>query len=251
MSGGVAVLRSTLFWLVATVMTLAVAIAGLATLPFHRDVTYRWCISWARGLMWLMRALCGLDWRILGGASLPPGPLIYALKHQSAWETIAFPALGPPISGVLKRELLAIPVYGWYMRRLGMVPIDRSAGGAAIREMLRRAKDETARGRSIMIMPEGTRLPPGRTGRYHPGVAALYTVLGLTVVPVALNSGMFWGRRSLLIRPGTVTMEFLAPIAPGLERKDFMTALQERIETASERLRLEALQDGASGQSAA
>jgi 1-acyl-sn-glycerol-3-phosphate acyltransferase len=132
-----------------------------------------------------------------------------------------------------------------------MVPIDRSAGGAAIREMLRRAKDETARGRSIMIMPEGTRLPPGRTGRYHPGVAALYTVLGLTVVPVALNSGLFWGRRSLIIRPGTVTMEFLAPIAPGLERKEFMTALQERIETASERLRHEALKDGASGQSAA
>lgn len=240
-----AIFRSVLFWLIATFFTLAFAITALPTLPFHRDVTYRWCAFWARALLWLMRAVCGLDYRIVGGEALPAGPVIFALKHQSAWETIAFPALGPPISGILKRELLAIPVYGWYMRRLGMVPIDRSAGGAAIREMLRRAKDETTRGRSIMIMPEGTRLPPGRAGRYHPGVAALYAVLGLTVVPVALNSGLFWGRRSLLIRPGTVTMEFLAPLAPGLERKEFMHALQERIESASERLRLEALSAGA------
>ena len=237
-----AVLRSIVFWIVTALFTLAVAIAGLATLPFHRDVTYRWCVFWARGLLGLMRAICGLDCRIVGGAALPPGPVIFALKHQSAWETIAFPALGPPISGVLKRELLVIPIYGWYMRRLGMMPIDRSAGGGAIRELLRRTKSEIARGRSIMIMPEGTRLPPGRSGRYHPGVAALYAHLGLAVVPVALNSGLFWGRRSLLLRPGTVTMEYLPLIPPGLERKEFMALLQERIETASERLRLEALE---------
>jgi 1-acyl-sn-glycerol-3-phosphate acyltransferase len=206
-------------------------------------VTYRWCVFWARAVAWLMRAVCGLDYRLVGRDAIPQGPVIFALKHQSAWETIVFPALAPPISGVLKRELLMIPVYGWYMRRLGMVPIDRSAGGGAIRELLRRAKAETAQGRSIMIMPEGTRLPPGRAGRYHPGVAALYTHLGLTVVPVALNSGLYWGRRSLVLRPGTVTMEFLPPLPPGLERKVFMSELQERIETASERLRLEALRD--------
>ncbi|MBL8663902.1 MAG: 1-acyl-sn-glycerol-3-phosphate acyltransferase [Candidatus Odyssella sp.] len=235
-----AVLRSIVFWLVAAVFTLTIAIAGVATLPLHRDVTYRWCVAWARALLWLMRVVCGLRYRVVMPEALPAGPAIYALKHQSAWETIAFPALAPPMSGVLKRELLMIPVYGWYMRRLGMVPIDRSAGAGAIRELMRRAKDETARGRSIMIMPEGTRLPPGRAGRYHPGVAALYTHLGITVVPVALNSGLFWGRRSLLLRPGTVTMEFLPPIPPGLERAAFMGALQERIETASERLRLAA-----------
>ncbi len=234
------VLRSIVFWLVAAVFTLTIAIAGVATLPLHRDVTYRWCVAWARALLWLMRVVCGLRYRVVMPEALPAGPAIYALKHQSAWETIAFPALAPPMSGVLKRELLMIPVYGWYMRRLGMVPIDRSAGAGAIRELMRRAKDETARGRSIMIMPEGTRLPPGRAGRYHPGVAALYTHLGITVVPVALNSGLFWGRRSLLLRPGTVTMEFLPPIPPGLERAAFMGVLQERIETASERLRLAA-----------
>ncbi len=235
-----AVLRSIVFWLAAAVLTLVIAAAGIVTLAMHRDVTYRWCIAWARALLWLMRAVCGLRYRVVMPAPLPAGPAIYALKHQSAWETIAFPALGPPMSGVLKRELLVIPIYGWYMRRLGMVPIDRSAGAGAIRELMRRAKDETARGRSIMIMPEGTRLPPGRAGRYHPGVAALYTHLGLEVVPVAVNSGLFWGRRSLVLRPGTVTMEFLPPIPPGMERAAFMALLQERIETAAERLRLEA-----------
>jgi 1-acyl-sn-glycerol-3-phosphate acyltransferase len=233
-----AVLRSIAFWLIVAVLTLAIAIVGIVTLPLHRDVTYRWCVGWARALLWLMRVVCGLRVRVVMHEKLPAGPAIYALKHQSAWETIAFPALGPPLSGVLKRELLMIPIYGWYMRRLGMMPIDRSAGGGAIRALMRRAKAETARGRSIMIMPEGTRLPPGRAGRYHPGVAAIYAHVGLAVVPVALNSGLFWGRRSLLLRPGTVTMEFLPPIPPGMERAAFMTLLQERIETASERLRL-------------
>jgi 1-acyl-sn-glycerol-3-phosphate acyltransferase len=235
-----AILRSIVFWLIAAVLTIVIAVAGIVTLPLHRDVTYRWCVHWARALLWLMRVVCGLRVRVVMREPWSAGPAVYALKHQSAWETIAFPALAPPISGVLKRELLVIPIYGWYMRRLGMVPIDRSAGAGAIRELMRRAKDETARGRSIMIMPEGTRLPPGRAGRYHPGVAAIYGHLGLPVVPVALNSGLFWGRRSLVLKPGTVTMEFLEPIPPGMERAAFMALLQERIETASERLRIEA-----------
>lgn len=238
-----AILRSVAFWLIAAALTIGIATVGIVTLPLHRDVTYRWCVGWARALLWLMRVVCGLRVKVVMREPWPAGPAIYALKHQSAWETIAFPALSPPIAGVLKRELLVIPIYGWYMRRLGMVPIDRSAGAGAIRELMRRTKDAVARGRSIMIMPEGTRLPPGRAGRYHPGVAAIYGHLGLPVIPVALNSGLFWGRRSLVLRPGTVTMEFLEPIPPGLERAAFMTLLQERIETASERLRIEAAGD--------
>lgn len=233
------VLRSIVFWIATTIFTLGISTVGLVTLPMHRDVTYRWCVFWARTVMRLMRAICGLDYRVLGREHIQPGPAVYALKHQSAWETIAFLQVGPPVAGVLKRELLMIPVYGWYMRRLGMVPIDRKAAGSAIREMLRKAKEATARGRSIMIMPEGTRVAPGRTGRYNPGVAALYTALALPVVPVALNSGLFWGRRSLVIRPGTVTLEFLPALKPGMDRKLFMELLQERTETASERLRLD------------
>lgn len=242
-----AVLRSIAFWAVTVVFTLAISVVGLVTLPLHRDVTYRWCVFWARTEMRLMRVVCGLDYEVTGREHLPPGPAIFALKHQSAWETIAFLAIAPPVAGVLKRELLMIPVYGWYMRRLGMVPIDRAAAGAAVREMLRRAKAATAGGRSIMIMPEGTRMPPGRAGRYHPGVAALYAALGLPVVPVALNSGLFWGRRSLTIRPGRVTLAFLEPIRPGIGRRLFMELLQERIETASEKLRLEAQGESGTG----
>jgi 1-acyl-sn-glycerol-3-phosphate acyltransferase len=238
----VTVLRSAVFWIAAIALTLAIAALGIVTLPFPRRVTYRWGVIWAEILLGLMRIVCGLDYRVVGRAHIPATPVIFALKHQSAWETIAFLALAPPIAGVLKRELLQIPVYGWYLRRLGMVPIDRQAAGSAVRELLRRAKAAIADGRSIMIMPEGTRIPPGQTGRYHPGAAALYTMLGVAVVPVALNSGLFWGRRSLLLRPGTITIEFLAPIAPGLDRHAFQTLLQQRIEDAAERLRREAMQ---------
>lgn len=238
-----AVLRSILFWIVTVVFTLAISTVGLVTLAFHRDVTYRWCVFWARTLTRLMKLVCGLDCRVLGREHLQPAPAIYAVKHQSAWETIAFIGIAPPLAVVLKRELLMIPIYGWYMRRLGMVPIDRKAAGAAIRELLRRAKDATMRGRSIMIMPEGTRMPPGRTGRYNPGVAALYSMLALPVVPVALNSGLFWSRRSLILRAGTITLEVLPPIPPGVERRAFMEQLQDRIESAAERLRREALEE--------
>jgi 1-acyl-sn-glycerol-3-phosphate acyltransferase len=233
-------LRSSVFLLSAAVLTLAMALFGLPTLAMHRNATYRMAIAWARGISWLLRVVCGLKERVVGRERVPPGPVIFALKHQSAWETVAFLHIAPPFAGVLKRELLRIPIYGWYLRRLGMVPIDRAAGGSALKSMLRQARAEIAAGRCIMIMPEGTRMPPGKTGRYHPGVAALYAMLGLTVVPVALNAGLFWGRRSLSIRPGTLTLEFLEPIAPGEEREAFMARLRDRIESASERLRHEA-----------
>lgn len=234
-------LRSGVFLLLTTVLTLAMAVAALPTLALHRDATYRVAVLWARGVSLLLRLVCGLDARILGLDKVPAKPVIFALKHQSAWETVAFLHVAPPFAGVLKQELLRIPIYGWYLRRLGMVPIDRAAGGGALKAMLRRARAEIEAGRSIMIMPEGTRVAPGATGRYHPGVAALYGLLGMTVVPVALNAGLFWGRRSFAIRPGTLTLEFLDPIAPGMEREAFMALLSERIETASERLRLAAL----------
>lgn len=234
-------LRALVFWPVFLVVTLAFALAGIPTLVLHRDATYRLAILWARSFLWLARTICGLGWRVEGAEHRAAAPAVYALKHQSAWETIAFIALGPPVAGVLKRELLVLPIYGWYLTRLGMIPIDRKAGGSALRDLLRRTQAALDSGRSIMIMPEGTRVAPGRSGRYHPGVAALYDMLRLPVVPVALNSGLFWRRRSLILRPGTVVLEYLPPIEPGLDRRGFITELQSRIETASERLRLEAL----------
>jgi 1-acyl-sn-glycerol-3-phosphate acyltransferase len=137
---------------------------------------------------------------------------------------------------VLKRELTWIPFFGWFLLRGGMIPVDRAAGGTALRRLLRRAKQAAADGRSVVIYPEGTRTAPGASRPYQPGVAALYEHLRLPVVPVALNSGLFWGRRSFLKRPGTITLEILEPISPGLGRRPFTEELERRLEGASLRL---------------
>lgn len=223
------------------VWTVLLGLGAPFTLPFPRRVAYGYSKLWAGGVIWMLKAIVGLGYQVRGRERLPGPPVIYAMKHQSAWETIVFLELVPHFAVVLKRELLRIPIYGWYLLKVGMVPIDRAARGAAMRTMLKAASGYVANGRSIVIMPEGTRMAPGRKGRYNPGVAALYRHLDLPVVPVALNSGLFWGRRAFVKRPGTITLEFLEPIRPGLDRQAFMALLEERIETASERLRLEAL----------
>jgi 1-acyl-sn-glycerol-3-phosphate acyltransferase len=241
----VTALRSLAFLAALAFWTLVIGVAGLATLPRPAAVTYRYAVFWARGALWLLARTCGLRHRVVGAERLPPGPAILAVKHQSAWETIALLRDAPRWAGVLKRELLMIPIYGWYLRRIGMIPIDRAAGAGAMKALLRAARAAVTGRRWIMIMPEGTRTPPGRAGRYHPGIAALYGALGVPVVPVALNSGLFWGRRSLAKRPGTITLEYLDPIAPGLDRAEFMAVLQERLEAASNRLVEAGIADGA------
>lgn len=229
-------LRSVLFTVLLLVWTLFLAVFSPPTLLLPRQWAYDYTRFWAHGVLLLLRVVCGLRHQVRGRGHVPDTPVIYALKHQSAWETIAMLTLVPRFAAVLKRELLHIPIYGWYMHKIGMVPIDRRGGGRALRDMVASARGYIEEGRSIVIMPEGTRMAPGRTGRYHPGVAALYKQLGVPVVPVALNSGMFWGRRSFLKRAGTITIEFLEPIPAGLDRATFMATLEERIEPAARRL---------------
>ena len=141
---------------------------------------------------------------------------------------------------IVKEELFAIPVYGWYLRKAGYVRVDRRGGAKALRALLRDARAAMNAGRPLVIFPEGTRSAPGERRPYHPGVAALYRHLKITVVPAALNSGLFWGRHAFLKTPGRIVLEFLPPIAPGLTHEDFMKELAHRIEGASERLRIEA-----------
>jgi 1-acyl-sn-glycerol-3-phosphate acyltransferase len=195
---------------------------------------------WAAGSEFLLRHVAGISWRERGRENLPDGPVIVACKHQSAYETIVLSLLLRDPAVVLKRELLNIPLYGWYARRMGMIPIDRAASSTAMRQMLRAAEKAVAQGRPILIFPEGTRAAPGVKARYHPGVAGLYRHLNLPVVPVALDSGLRWGRNSLRKHPGTVTFQYLEPIAPGLDRKAFMAELERRIETATDALLAEA-----------
>jgi len=216
--------------------SIVIAIAGSPLLLAPR----RWAVAWARlwivFVLWWLRVTCGLTHRIVGRENLPAGPVIIACKHQSTWETLAFTGLFDDIAIVLKRELLFIPIVGWAMARAGNIAVARGDGAAALRSLVRQARAAIAEGRSIVIFPEGTRVSPGDQKPYQVGTAALYRQLGVPVVPMALNSGLFWGRRKWAKRPGVITLEILPPIAPGLPRQAFMDTLRERIEAATDRL---------------
>jgi 1-acyl-sn-glycerol-3-phosphate acyltransferase len=168
--------------------------------------------------------------------TLPTGPALIASKHQSMWDTIIFTAILNDPAMVLKAELLWIPYYGWYSKKAKMIAIDRGAGASAIRRLSAQGKAALAANRQIVIFPEGTRSAPGTKLDYKPGVAALYRQLGVPCIPAAVNSGLYWPRRRFLRKPGTIVLEFLEPIAPGLDRQTFMAELETRIETATARL---------------
>ncbi len=191
---------------------------------------------WVCGTVLLLRILVGLTHEVRGIAHRPPGAALYAVKHQSAWDTLVFALLLDRPAIVLKKELLNLPLFGWYMRKCRMIPVDRKGRATALKRMAADARDRAAAGRPILIFPEGTRVAPGHRRPYQPGAAALYGALGLPVVPVALNSGLFWGRRSFHKLPGRIVVEFLPPIAPGLDRRIFMAELEAAIETAADRL---------------
>jgi 1-acyl-sn-glycerol-3-phosphate acyltransferase len=188
------------------------------------------------GLQLLLRHLVGLEYEVRGLSNMPVGPAIYAFKHQSAWETLVCHLLVRNGAIALKQELVRLPLFGWYLRRSGMISIDRAGGAAALRSLIEGARAAFARGAPVIIFPEGHRIPPGQHRPYHPGIAALYTQLKRPVVPVAHNSGLFWGRRSFVKRPGRIVVEFLEPIQPGLDRKAFTAELQQRLEGACDRL---------------
>jgi 1-acyl-sn-glycerol-3-phosphate acyltransferase len=231
-------LRSLLFNVLFYANLTVHMIVALPTLVLPYPVLRGFIRSYARTSLWLLRVVCGttVSWR--GINRIPRGACIVACKHQSAWETFAlYAVLADPIY-VLKRELMWIPLFGWYMRKAGLIPIDRSAGMAALARMTARAQKALAgaRPRQLVIFPEGTRRAPGAEPSYKPGIVHLYSKAGVPCVPVALNSGLFWPRRSLRKRPGTIVVEVLEPIAPGLDKTAFFTRLQDAIEQASARL---------------
>ena len=234
------VLRSSLFNLLFFGWTALYALSCTPLILFPLSSLHRMARVWSRTSLWLLARTVGLRYQIRGREKLPDGPVVIASKHQSAWDTVIFFALLDRPAYVLKKELLAIPIVGWYLRRLRMIAVDRRGGARALRHMLKGGQEALAHGRPIVIFPEGTRTAPGTEHPYHPGVTALYTKLAAPVVPAALNSGLYWGRRSFVKRPGTVILTFLAPIAPGLDRETFAAELKRRLETASARLRAEA-----------
>lgn len=186
--------------------------------------------------VWWLRAICGVRMEVRGREKLLPGPVIVAAKHQAEWDTFALISLMRDPALVMKIELLSVPLYGWFCRKFEMIPIRRELKSSALRQMVREARRRASEGREIVIFPEGTRRAPGAPPAYKPGVLILYEDLGVSVCPLALNSGVFWPRHSFLRYPGTIVAEFLDPIPPGLPRQEFMKRLQQAIETASDRL---------------
>ena len=180
--------------------------------------------------------LVGLSYEVRGRENIPTGPALYSSKHQSAWDTGIFFLLLEDASYVLKKELLLIPLYGWLLKKNKMVAIDRNGGGMALRQLVYDSQAIIENGRQLVIFPEGTRSQPGSKFPYHPGVAAIYKKISVPVIPVALNSGLFWGRRSFAKKPGKIIIEFLPPLTPGMERNSFIAELESRVEKASNQL---------------
>lgn len=229
-------LRSLLFVAVFYINTAVFLIFGSWLLLGPRSWAMAGLKAHALASIWWMRLICGTRLEVRGRENLPKGPALIASKHQSAWDTFGLVPLTRDPAIVMKQELFSIPLYGWFSRKFEMIAVKRERASVALKHMAADAADRAAQGRDIVIFPEGTRRPPGAPPAYKPGVALLYESLTLPCVPVALNSGLFWPRRSLIRRPGTIIVEFLPAIPPGLPRRAFSKLLQERIETASARL---------------
>ncbi len=193
--------------------------------------------NWAKVSLWLLRVICGTRYELRGLENIPvDGQFIAAGKHQSLWETFALLPLFHNPAYVIKRQLLFVPVWGWWAWKSAMIYVDRGKGSTALRNMTEGARKELGRGRPILLFPEGTRRTPGAPPDYKPGVAFLYRQAKVPVVPFTLNSGFYWPRRRFLRYPGTIIVEFLPAIAPGLTANEFLARLQGSIEPATDRL---------------
>jgi 1-acyl-sn-glycerol-3-phosphate acyltransferase len=232
----VTVIRSLLFNVLFYVNLILFLVLGSPFFFTPRIWSIRALQVWARSSLWLLRVVAGIGMELRGREHIPHGPALIAGKHQSFWETFAIlPWLDDPAM-VLKKELVYIPWFGWFAYKFRMIAVERSAGSAALRNLVRQAEACIGAGRQVVIMPEGTRRAPDDPPAYKPGAAALYATLGVPCVPFALNSGLFWPRRKFLRYPGTIVLEFLPPIPPGLPRKAFQTALEGAIEPATQAL---------------
>lgn len=239
---------NTVFWL----GTVVFGIAGLPFLLTPRRTAMRFGRFWAQAVLFALKHIVGLDGEIRGRENIPAGGCLIAMKHQSMWDTLMLPPLLGDPAVVVKRELQYVPFYGWYATRAGSIFIDRKGGAGALRRMVAAAKQAIVDGRPVVIFPQGTRTNPGAAtaeAPYQPGIAALYRELDVPLVPAAVNSGMYWGRRAFVKRRGRIIMEFLPPIPPGLPRREVMATLEARIEAATAALEREGTYLGSGNQS--
>lgn len=213
----------------------------LPTLFLTTKLTLKIVNTWARWILAGLRVIGGVTHEVRGHEYIPEDGALFAVKHQSMWETIALFSILKNPAIIQKQELSRIPLYGQFTEKAGMISIDRNAQATALRKMVAACERQLKEGRSVVIFPEGSRAAPGTKLGYKSGVAGLYSRLNIPCTPVALNSGLYWPRRSLRFQTGTIQIEFLPPIEPGLKRKTFMAELEHRIEDASQRLYKEGL----------
>jgi 1-acyl-sn-glycerol-3-phosphate acyltransferase len=233
-------LRSLAFNILFFVVFVVLGVAMLPTLLLPRRTMFAFVKAWGRINVFLMRHVAGIRLEFRGLDNIPKGALLVAAKHQSTLETFALATVLDDPTFVIKRELMWLPFFGWYSVKAAMIPVDRGAGASAVRKIVEIARREVARGRQIVIFPEGTRKAAGAPPAYKSGVGHMYAALGVPLLPVALDTGLFWPRRRFRKHPGTAVIEFLAPIPPGLPRAEVVPLLEERIEAASARLLAEA-----------
>lgn len=240
-------LRSAVFYVAFIGQTAVIAIiVGTSALFVPRRTAFTWSLAkyWCRSNSWLMRHIVGIGTEVRGAQNIPPGGCIFAAKHQSDWDVFAiFPYTERP-AYIVKRELMRIPFFGRAARSLGCIEVDRARGGDALSGLVANARGAIAEGARIVIFPEGTRRAPLTPPDYRFGVARLYAELGVPVVPVALNSGLFWGRNSLILWPGMAKAEFLEPIEPGLAPQEMLERLKTAIESKSNDLIRDAYRRG-------
>lgn len=232
-----AALRAALFYFGISLFT--VLIVGLAPLffPFPYMVRHRYMNLWARFVIFWLRTTCGLGYEVIGRENIPKDTAIIMAKHQSAWETIAMQLIFPPHTWVLKRELLLIPFFGWGLILMRAIPIDRSSGKRALKQVIEQGIDRLQSGLSVVIFPEGTRMAPGEHGKYAIGGAMLATKSGYPVVPVAHNAGLFWPKSGFLKKPGTITLVIGEAIDPTeLKPAELNGKVETWIESESARL---------------
>lgn len=211
-------------------------VLGIAKVVKNRKIVQRLAKIWVGGLMGGLRVIMGIRYEVRGRQYLPDGASIVAVKHQSAAETLLFHLILRDPIYVLKSELTAIPIVGWYLMGSGAVSVNRKAGAKAAKALARDTRARLAENGQIVIFPEGTRVPVGEKRPYQPGVVIVYGVSNVPIVPVALNTGACWPKNGFWKKPGTMVIEFLEPIEPGLNQKAALALLEERIEAASQKL---------------
>ncbi len=233
-------IRSFLFWLFINVWgTVIPIIYSPAFILKNSKLADHGAKVWAVVGLWVLKKLCKVEYEFVGLEKLPKEGCIIACKHQSMWETIVMHLVFRRPAYAFKKELLKIPFYGWYLRVMSGITVDRDGGMSALKDLIKQTKKYLAKNQTIILFPQGTRVPVGAPSSEYPyqaGVTALYLACGVKVVPAALNSGVFWPKKGMLKKPGKIILEFLDPIEPGLSKQEFSAKLEEVIEKRSAEL---------------